>query len=61
MSLELNVGCGTDNYGDVRIDIIYKNPKNIIYKKEMTVNVIADANYLPIRNEVLFESRCFMY
>ena len=59
MSLKLNVGCGTDNYGDVRIDIIYKHPKKTTYKKEMAVNVIADANYLPLRNEVFYESRCF--
>jgi len=37
--LKLNIGCGSDTWGDIRIDI---DPK------ASAVNLIADAHYLPL-------------
>lgn len=56
MSLKLNVGCGTDPYGDVRIDIAIKRQ---YCEEKNTLNLFADAHKLPLRRKVFSESRCF--
>jgi len=56
MSLKLNVGCGTDSYGDVRIDIAIQRK---YFETKNKLNLIADAHNLPLRKKVFSESRCF--
>jgi len=56
MSISLNVGCGTDPYGNVRIDIVIQRQ---FYEEKNKLNLIADAHNLPLRRKVFFESRCF--
>lgn len=50
----LNVGCGRDRWGDIRLDLqrsqtgVYNNP-----------TIIASGLYLPLRSGVISEIRCF--
>jgi len=46
--LTLNLGCGESKKGDIRLDI----------RKTSAVNIIADAHYLPFRNEVFDRIFC---
>ncbi len=47
--ITLNVGCGHDPWGDIRVDVDdYGRP-----------DVIAEASSLPFRNKVFSEVRCF--
>jgi len=56
MKTRLNVGCGTDPYGDIRVDI---SSQRSLYKIRNTANLYADAQHLPLRDNIIHESRCF--
>jgi len=45
----LNLGCGNDKRGDIRIDIT---------PKKSGVNLVADAHHLPLRNKVINATLC---
>ncbi len=47
--LQLNVGCGGDPFGDVRVDM----------SRRGTANVIASAEYLPFANKSFLLVRCW--
>lgn len=53
----LNAGCGCDSWGDIRIDIEKYSP--IFYLKNTSVNLIASVEYLPFRNDIFTNTRCF--
>ena len=54
--LTLNVGCGCDSWGDVRVDIERFSWR---YRKPTTANVIADAHHLPFRDKIFTHVRCW--
>jgi len=56
MKIRLNLGCGTDPYGDLRIDI---TPQRPLYETKNTANLFADAQHLPLRDKTIDQSRCF--
>lgn len=51
----LNVGCGPDDWGDVRVDVVFKTQLGATSK----FNVRADAHRLPFRNGVFSLGRCW--
>ncbi len=51
----LNVGCGPDDWGDVRVDVDFKTQTGATSK----LNVRADAHRLPFRNGVFSLGRCW--
>jgi len=51
----LNVGCGPDDWGDVRVDVDFKTQTGATSK----LNVRADAHYLPFRDSVFSFGRCW--
>ncbi len=53
MSLTLNVGCGADHYGDVRLDA---TKKFLNYK--MCPNILGDAQHLPFKNGSFIIVKC---
>jgi len=52
----LNVGCGCDKWGNVRVDIEHYSS---LYDEPTTANVLADIEYLPFKDEVFDEVRCY--
>jgi len=52
--MNLNVGCGADKWGDVRLDMSRDHWMTI---GESSANLIADARYLPFRDECFDETR----
>lgn len=57
--MKLNIGCGADKFGDIRIDIIQRHRQELTYKSKTMVNVIADAHFLPLRDKMCTETRCW--
>lgn len=53
----LNVGCGSDTWGDIRLDVERSPPDYFLYYKKSTANIIADTQNLPFRDEVFTELR----
>ncbi len=51
----LNVGCGPDDWGDVRVDVDFKTQTGADSK----LNVRADAHHLPFRDSVFGFGRCW--
>ena len=59
MKPTLNLGCGDDERGDVRIDLTYAEKSlNKLTFTTKTLNVLADAHYLPIRNKAIGKTFC---
>jgi len=56
LDLKLNVGCGCDNWGDIRLDIERYSSR---YRKPTTANIIADVHHLPFRPKVFSHIRCY--
>jgi len=56
MKPTLNVGCGTDPWGDVRVDIMRYSPYSFL---PTSVNVVADVQYLPFRSNSFSVYGCF--
>jgi len=52
--MKLNVGCGWDAWGDIRVDIT-----NNYLGKRTNLKMVADANYLPFRDKVFQELRAY--
>ena len=52
--MRLNIGCGADPWGDVRLD---KNKK--YFGVQSRLNIVADATCLPFRDEVFKEVRAY--
>jgi len=55
LGLKLNVGCGTDTWGDVRLDI----DRNYWRWKKHSINIFADARFLPFVDKCFDELRAF--
>ncbi len=53
MPLTLNVGCGADRYGDIRLDVSRK-----FLNYDMCPNVLADAQHLPFRDKTFTVVKC---
>lgn len=53
--MALNVGCGTDTWGDVRIDL----DRGYWRGKKHSINLFADARFLPFRDKCFAELRIF--
>ena len=52
----LNAGCGITKWGDIRIDIEDFSTR---YEVTSSANLIAAIQYLPFRDDVFVEARCF--
>lgn len=53
--MKLNVGCGSDPWGNVRLDISKCVPRWL--GKKSTANIVADARFLPFRTKCFRELR----
>jgi hypothetical protein len=53
--MTLNVGCGQDNWGEVRVDVDYETQTHF----ESKLNVRADAHHLPFRDKAFTFGRCW--
>jgi hypothetical protein len=51
----INVGCGSDTWGDIRIDYSRKPKEYYLHGAKSSANLIADAQYLPFRNKCFSE------
>jgi len=51
----LNVGCGQDDWGEVRVDVDYETQTHV----ESKLNVRADAHHLPFRDSAFSFGRCW--
>lgn len=49
----LNIGCGIDSWGDVRLDVVKKSWQGVTFK----ANIIADAENLPFRDKIFIVSK----
>lgn len=57
-NVTLNAGCGSDGYGDIRVDIQrYRN--ELPNRPKTTANVLASIEALPFKPKIFFETRCF--
>lgn len=52
-ALNLNVGCGADHYGDVRVDVT----KHFL-NYNMVPNILCDAHHLPFRDKSFYLVKC---
>lgn len=52
--MRLNIGCGTDPWGDIRLDINKEH-----YGVRSSLNIVADAGHLPFRDEAFEEARAY--
>jgi len=52
--MKLNVGCGSDFWGDIRLDVTFSHPFI-----KIVANILGDAQCLPFRDKVFQETRCF--
>jgi len=55
--MKLNVGCGFDKWGDIRVDI--QPFSNIFYNRKTSANIIADVQHLPFKPKIFNETRCY--
>ncbi|MBO0888227.1 methyltransferase domain-containing protein [Candidatus Bathyarchaeota archaeon] len=53
--MELNLGCGSDPWGDVRVDLGYRTQTGV----KTRLNLRADAHYLPFRDSSFKQVRCW--
>ncbi|TMI06380.1 class I SAM-dependent methyltransferase [Candidatus Bathyarchaeota archaeon] len=51
----LNVGCGQDDWGEVRVDVDYETQTHV----ESKLNVREDAHHLPFRDSAFSFGRCW--
>ena len=56
--LALNIGCGTDTFGDIRVDI-RRVCIELPDKPKTAVNVLASTEHLPFRDLIFRETRCW--
>jgi len=54
--MTINIGCGSDTWGNIRLDYA-KKPKEYYLTGESSVNLIADAQHLPFMNKCFSELR----
>ena len=52
--MRLNIGCGADPWGDIRLDINKEH-----YGARSSLNIVADAGHLPFRDEAVEEVRAY--
>ncbi len=55
LALNVNIGCGPDNWGDVRVDVGYSTQIGV----PSVLNLRADAHYLPFRDRAFDYARCW--
>ncbi len=53
--LTLNVGCGSDPWGDVRVDLEHQTQTGV----RSMLNLRADAHYLPFRDNAFEHAKCW--
>lgn len=51
----LNVGCGPDNWGDIRVDVDFRTQTGTLSK----LNIRADAHFLPFTDKAFSFVRCW--
>lgn len=56
--MTINIGCGSDTWGDIRLDYA-KKPKEYYLTGESSANLIADAQHLPFMDKCFSELRAF--
>jgi len=54
-ALSLNLGCGEDDWGDIRIDVDFRTQTGLKSK----LNIRADAHHLPFRDHAFADARCW--
>ena len=52
--MKLNVGCGSDEWGDIRLDV---SKNHWMTPGKSSANIIADARYLPFQDKCFAETR----
>lgn len=57
IELKLNIGCGADEWGDIRLDVTRKPAYHHRSGRPPTVNIIADAQHLPFKKDSFEELR----
>ena len=53
--ITLNVGCGGDEWGDVRVDLAYRTQTDVPSR----LNLRADAHHLPFRDRAFEVTKCW--
>jgi hypothetical protein len=51
----LNLGCGPDDWGDIRVDVDFRTQTGVVSK----LNVMADAQFLPFVDQAFSHVRCW--
>ncbi|MCK4434023.1 methyltransferase domain-containing protein [Candidatus Bathyarchaeota archaeon] len=54
--MKLNAGCGCSKWGDIRVDI---EKYSSLYGRVTTSNIVASIEFLPFRDKVFAEVRCY--
>jgi len=55
-----NIGCGSDKWGDIRVEVSRKPMKFHLQKgKTSTANLIADVTHLPFVDKCFEQTRCY--
>ena len=55
--MRLNVGCGGNDWGDIRVDV--QRFSEIYYRRETTANVLASVEHLPFIDNVFNVTKCY--
>jgi len=57
MKQTLNAGCGSNDWGNIRIDI--QQFSDVFYRCKTTANVLASVEYLPFKNNIFITTKCY--
>ena len=55
----INVGCGSDSWGDVKLDCARAPKEYYLTNNQSSANIIADARHLPFIDKCFSELRAF--
>jgi len=53
----INIGCGSDTWGDIRLDYTHRPKEYYLANNESSANIIADAQHLPFIDKCFSELR----